>query len=245
VSVPDDDPAVRLPDLEVAAELAREGASPFGRRLTARALLQRFGGEDGATRRRATAALELAGVVAVPSLADAELDRVVTLRRAPPRRAAIPLDRRVRFGAAGLLAIVLLVVVAVLLRNVAGGTGAKVSALPASAPAAAPTAPVTAAAPARTHTAPAAAGTSTIRLRIAPTAPVHVCVADGAGHRIFDGTLTTPLVVRRPSLRVRLGAATARVTANGRPLRVPSAPSGFAVTAGGVTPLAPSARVCT
>jgi hypothetical protein len=138
VSGPEDE--VRLPDLEVASELAREGASPFGRRLTVRALLERFGGEDPATRRRASAALELAGVDLVPPLADAELDGIVTLRRATPRREAVPLERRLRLGAAGLLAIVLLVVVAVLLRDVAGGTGKKASALPASAPATAPTA---------------------------------------------------------------------------------------------------------
>jgi hypothetical protein len=138
VSGPEDE--VRLPDLEVASELARESASPFGRRLTVRALLERFGGEDPATRRRASAALELAGVDPVPALADAELDGIVTLRRATPRREAVPLDRRVRLAAAGLLAIVLLVVVAVLLRDVAGGTGKKASALPASAPATAPAA---------------------------------------------------------------------------------------------------------
>jgi hypothetical protein len=253
---------VRLPDLEVAAELAREGASPFGRRLTARALLERFGGEDPATRRRASAALELAGVVAVPPLEDAELDSFVALRRAAIAPVPVALDRRVRLGAAGLLAIVVLVVVAVLLRHVAGGTGEKAIALPASAPAtatstaaagaatrtsstAATTGAATAGAGATTGAKPAAtAATATVLLRIVPTTPAHLCVVDGTGRTIFNGTLSTPLTVRRSALRFRIGAQSARITANGRPIPVGNADAGFAVTPKGVTPLASNVRVC-
>jgi hypothetical protein len=162
---------VRLPDLEVAAELAREGASPFGRRLTARALLERFGGEDPATRRRASAALEVAGVVAVPPLEDAELDSFVALRRAAIAPVAVALDRRVRIGAAGLLAIVVLVVVAVLLRHVAGGTGQRAIALPASAPATATSTAAAGGAGAMTRAKRAATSTTTVRVRVARPSP--------------------------------------------------------------------------
>ncbi len=141
-------PDVPLADLEAAAELAREGGrSRLGRprQRTARELLTRFGGGDTATRERATAALELAGVIAVPSLREADLDAPVTLRpREAPVPEAVPLDRRIRIGAVGLLALALLVAVALLLHHVVGGSGGqRASALPATATAPATTAPAT------------------------------------------------------------------------------------------------------
>lgn len=63
--------AVPLDDALAGAELAREAATPFGFKRPAHELLAHFGGDGPEGRRRAIAALTLAGVVADPPLVDA------------------------------------------------------------------------------------------------------------------------------------------------------------------------------
>ncbi|ADB52113.1 hypothetical protein [Conexibacter woesei] len=368
---------VPLADAAVADELAREAAGPFGYKRPARELLARFGGEGDDARRRATAALQLSGVVADPPLAEAAPHQFVQLRRAtaapgvapaPPAAAAparadafptadapvppaagsraaaappaagapeaeaappaqpaaarplariagllragysirrrpaagpapdVPRNRRIAAGALGLGALALLMVVVVLLRSLAGDGDETVDALPAgttatqtTAPASTATAPApsrttsaaprthtttappartsrTTAAPARTPTPtpPAPAGTATtatravtdatpkprrrpatVRLRIVPTEPSYVCVADAdSGRTLVNEVLEAPYVVRRPKLILRVGVGTARIDANGRPIRVPVAPGAFELTPAATRPLPGDRLVC-
>lgn len=138
------DSAVPLEDVEAAAELAREAASPFGYKRPASRLLARFDGDPA----RATAALALSGIAADPPLTTARPGQLVQLHQqrvdAPPpadepaelmprrpswamRVAARnapsgPVSREGRFraGAIGLLALVALLIAVVLLRGAIG-----------------------------------------------------------------------------------------------------------------------------
>ena len=331
---------VPLADAAVAEELAREAAGPFGYKRPARELLARFGGQDGDARRRATAALELSGVVADPPLAEAAPHQFVQLRRAgtapagaagaraaasapagepasaaagyratasapagepgpeaeaaPPasarplqriagllrasygvrRRPAagpapdVPRNRRIAAGALGLGALALLMDVFVLLRSLAGDGDETVDSLPAGTTESRTTAPAssTPVAPARTTSATPAAPTrttaaapppaadagprprprpATVRLRVVPTEPSYVCVADAVtGRTLVNEVLEAPYVVRRPKLILRVGVGTARIDANGRPIRVPVAPGAFELTPAGARPLPGDRRVC-
>lgn len=83
-----------------------------------------------------------------------------------------------------------------------------------------------------------------VRLRIEPTEPSYVCVAEDDGTPIFHGMLAEPLTVRRARLRLRIGVGTARITANGRPLAVRVAPSNFLLTPRGARLLPAGQRMC-
>ncbi len=231
-----------LEDVAAAAELAREAASPFGYARPAGELLARFGGDTADARRRATAALTLAGVVADPPLDAAQATHLVHLRRtavdpaamhkpvepAPtPEPAAAPpaqepagegelfprrpswavrvaarhapsgpvgREGRVRAGLVGLLALVALIVAVVLLRGAVGSPGGDRGGdlAPAVTETTAQTAP--ARAPPATTPAPAAAPRRprTVRLRVVPSEPSYLCVADGAGRTLWEGIRTGP-----------------------------------------------------
>lgn len=160
----------RAPRVAATADaygLAREAANPFGRKVAAGVLLERFGGagDDEERRDRTAAALELVGLVADPPLSVAEPHQLVHLRLAAPYaapadqadpvrvgvRAPVPTRGQVRAGALGLLALVVVVAAAMLLRSVAGDGGARISELPAG------TQPTTSAASAPPRTTPAGA----------------------------------------------------------------------------------------
>lgn len=304
---------VSLADAAIGAELALEAATPFGFKRPARELLARFGGEGPEGRRRAIAALELAGVVAEPSLADAQPHQFVQLRRVAPvadeaetapaatgprervaallrsanslRRpradgdaAPVATDRRVKAGALGFGALVVLMVAAVLLRGVAGDRGQTADALPAgTAPAttstastttpratnpattstATTTAPVRRPRPARTTRSappppttttqaapPPASSSRDVLLRVVPSEPAYVCVADGGGRTLLNEVIDEPYTVRRDKLILRVGVATARIHANGRPIRVGTAPGAFELTPGATRELPGEALTC-
>jgi hypothetical protein len=191
----------------------------------------------------------------------------VAARFAPT--APVPRDRRVAAGALGLAALVVLIVAVVLLRGIGGEPGSAARALPADEPqAAAP--PSTRTAPARTvpagattpgrsaaprATTPDTPGTTgatsppqparkTVTLRVVPTQTAYVCIADGGGRTLWEGMLTGPYVARRSKLVLRVGVATAKITANGRPVRVTKAPGAFELTPGAIRELPGDARVC-
>lgn len=294
-------PAVAPEDAAAAAELARAAASPFGYRQPARALLARFGdGPDAA--RRATAALARAGVAAEPPLERAAPEQLVLLRRVGQNREPVTVAprQRLRVAAAGLAALVAVLVASALLRGVVGDGGERASDLPPGAPAAAATT-ATAATPSRTTTATpsrtvatpspddatpaeaAAPGAGTERplsqgdtqsetqgdtrrserdprrggadgaatappravaLRIVPTERSYVCVTDGGGAPLYEGILTEPYAVKRPRLIVRVGVATARITANGRPVPITTAPATVELTRRAIRPLSDDVRYC-
>jgi uncharacterized protein RhaS with RHS repeats len=77
-----------------------------------------------------------------------------------------------------------------------------------------------------------------------------VCVDDGRGNVRFEDNITGPrsFTARRGGrLRINLGRASVRLTANGRRVRIADGPSGagFSFTrAGKATPLAAEQRPC-
>ncbi|HEX8052561.1 MAG TPA: hypothetical protein VF517_06170, partial [Thermoleophilaceae bacterium] len=87
-------------------------------------------------------------------------------------------------------------------------------------------------------------------LRVVPTGPTYVCVDDGRGKVTFEGTIGGPRSFRARRggrLRINLGRAAVRLTANGRRVRVPDGPSGagFSFTrTGRATPLGAEQRPC-
>jgi len=342
------DAGVTVADAAAAERLAQEAATPFGYRRPAGELLAAFGGTGEEERRRATAALALAGVAADPPLTGAAPTQYVQLRRidasapvrsaparpaaASPARPALPepvrpralpaapspsanpapggapesaraaarrspdervaarfapsapvsRDRRIAAGALGLAALAVVMIVAVAVRGGIGGdedsaasalppatetTAAPVRTVPAPPPAAgsagtparrprAAAAPPadSAGAPARRSgaaTAPAASPSpsapsrpQTVRLRVVPSEESYVCIADGAGETIWEGMLTGPYEVRRAKLVIRVGVATASITANGRAVRVTKAPGAFELTPAAIRELPGDEPVC-
>jgi hypothetical protein len=89
-----------------------------------------------------------------------------------------------------------------------------------------------------------------LTLRVAPEGPTYVCVDDGQGRVVFEGTLSAPRsfrAQRRGRLRINLGRAGVRLTANGKRVTVPESSSGagFAFSrTGKATPLPLGQRPC-
>ena len=87
-------------------------------------------------------------------------------------------------------------------------------------------------------------------LRVTPGEPTYVCLDDGRGRKTFEGTLTAPRTFRARRggrLRINLGRAPERLTANGKRVRVPetSTGAGFSFSrTGEATPLAAEQRPC-
>ena len=73
------------------------------------------------------------------------------------------------------------------------------------------------------------AGARRVTLRVAPTERTYVCVDNGAGRVLFEGTLEEPRRFRGRRLRLNLGRRTARIVVNGRAVAIPpgSEPIGF------------------
>lgn len=87
-------------------------------------------------------------------------------------------------------------------------------------------------------------------LRVVPAGPTYVCVDDGRGRVTFEGTISGPRSFRARRggrLRINLGRAAVRLSANGRRVRVPDGPSGagFSFTrTGSATALRAEQRPC-
>jgi len=95
--------------------------------------------------------------------------------------------------------------------------------------------------------APAQAG-----LRLTPTADVYVCLVDADGRALIAGVIYRagdPIPLQRArSMRLALGNSNVEMRVNGRAVEVPpsSEPIGFAISAGGATPLpADQQPICT
>ena len=93
-----------------------------------------------------------------------------------------------------------------------------------------------------------AAAPATLRLRVVPAGATYVCLDDGKGNKVFEGTLTASRTFRRRGgLRINLGRVPARLTANGKRIAVPEGPSGagFAISRTGTAkPLPLGQRPC-
>ena len=83
-----------------------------------------------------------------------------------------------------------------------------------------------------------------MRLRVVPSEEMYVCIGDGAGTTLWEGMLTGPYEARRARLIIRVGVATARITANGRPVRVTTAPGAFELTPTAIRELPGDQLVC-
>ena len=257
------DQFVQLRRAAAAPSAAAASAPPVGRSVA-----------DGATPEPRAAAAAPRGGARVPAA------QRVAARFAPT--APVTSDRRIAAGALGLGALLVVLVLAVALRGLAGDGDSAATALPPDDPAPAAAATATApaaAAPERsergaaeaappTATAPAAAAERSergaaeatppaaahagarrpapraVRLTVVPAEPSYLCVADGAGRTLWEGMRTGPYVVRGPKLIVRVGVASARIAADGRPVRVTTAPGAFELTPRAIRPLPGDAHVC-
>ncbi len=66
---------------------------------------------------------------------------------------------------------------------------------------------------------------TTVKLRVAPTSSTYVCVDRGPGTPTVDQrTLTAPASYRGKRLRVNLGNSSAKVTVNGKRVKIPPSP---------------------
>ena len=83
-----------------------------------------------------------------------------------------------------------------------------------------PTPPPRAQEPARRERPRARAAARTVSLRIAPAESTYVCVLDGTGDVVYEGTLDEPRTFKGRRLRVNLGRRTAAVRLNGRRVRI-------------------------
>ncbi len=85
-----------------------------------------------------------------------------------------------------------------------------------------------------------------VRLRIEPSEETYLCVDDGAGRVLFQGTLSEPRTFRERRLRMNLGRTSAVVRVNGErvPLGGGADSVGFAFTPRGRQPLPEAERPC-
>ncbi len=85
-----------------------------------------------------------------------------------------------------------------------------------------------------------------VRLRIAPTEATYLCVDDGAGRVLFQGTLSEPRTFEQKRLRMNLGRTSAMVRVNGKPVPLGGGSDsvGFAFTPRGRQPLPEAERPC-
>jgi cytoskeleton protein RodZ len=171
---------------------------------------------------------------------------------APPARARPPRERRVAPGGppfgpgtALLLGVLLLLVLFAIigLASGGGGNGKKEASKPPSA---------TKKQGKQQHSgrspAPAPARTPrAVKLKIVPVELTYLCLDDGAGTKLFEGTVTSPQSFRGKRLRINLGRSSARVYVNGKRVQIPltSGPVGYSFSrTGHVTALPLANRPC-
>lgn len=85
-----------------------------------------------------------------------------------------------------------------------------------------------------------------VELQIAPVDATYVCIDNGSGARVFEGTLAEPRTFRARILRLNLGKTSAEVEVNGKPVKIePSTtPVGFEFTPDGEEELPVGERPC-
>ncbi len=74
--------------------------------------------------------------------------------------------------------------------------------------------------------------------------PTFLCVEDGNGKQLFNGTLDGRKVFKAKRVKMNIGLATTRVTVNGKPLEITGSPAGFDITRKAVKPLPLGQRPC-
>jgi cytoskeletal protein RodZ len=100
---------------------------------------------------------------------------------------------------------------------------------------------------ARARTPAPAAVARSVKLKVIPVETTYVCVDDGHGAKVFEGTISKSQSFRRRTLRVTLGRSSARLYVNGKPVRFArgSASVGLALSrTGSARALPPTQRPC-
>ncbi len=69
-------------------------------------------------------------------------------------------------------------------------------------------------------------------VRLVPAEPSYACIVDGAGKRLFGGTLSQRRTLKAKTMRLNIGLSTVSVSVNGRPLRLAGSPSGYLLQVG-------------
>jgi cytoskeleton protein RodZ len=85
-----------------------------------------------------------------------------------------------------------------------------------------------------------------VSLRVIPAVPTYVCVDDGAGKELFEGTISSPQTWRGRRLRINLGKQSAALRVNGRRVALEGGPNpvGFDFTPGSRKELPVGERPC-
>ena len=167
---------------------------------------------------------------------------------APPARTRPPHERRVAgpgmaispglLLAGGVLAVLLLLAIIGLASG--GGGGGKKKPASTAGP---PKAPATAhrSRPAAPPLAPE------VKLKVVPTETTYVCVDDGHGTKLFEGTISTTQTFRGKRLRINMGRSSANVFLNGKPVSFARTAAAVGLSfsrTGRVTPIPPLHRPC-
>ena len=98
------------------------------------------------------------------------------------------------------------------------------------------------------HRPRAAPRARTVRLQLLPSAPVYVCLADGAGRTLIPGRTLNPgqpsPVFTRSRFLVRIGNSAVKLKVNGRTVAVPATPTAanYTITPAGPRPTTRSPR---
>lgn len=269
----DGTPNVSLADAAIAAAIGRAAAQGRGpdRAPTLEQLLAAFGEGEATTdaRARVDAALALAGVAVEPNLRTAAPGQRLTLSTPGMTPASRRSPVLTAIYALGALAAILGTAFAV--SGVLSDDGERVSALTDTEfTVSSVTATTTTAAPPTTTTTATATTTSTtetttaaekraaekrrreraaakktVTVRVqAPTGGTFLCVDDGDGNSLFNGTLGTKETFKGKRILLNIGLATTRVTVNGKEIPLSGSPTGLDVTPKGVKPLPLGSRPC-
>ena len=93
----------------------------------------------------------------------------------------------------------------------------------------------------------APAAPRTLKLKVIPAEATYLCLDDGKGTKLFEGTISTPQTFHEKRMRILLGRSSANLYVNGSRLRFPRTADvvsySFSRT-GHATPLPPGQRPC-
>ncbi len=89
-----------------------------------------------------------------------------------------------------------------------------------------------------------AAARRLVTVRLTPAAATFLCVDDGAGRQLFNGTLSTSRTFKGRRVRLNVGLASTRVTIDGKPYALSGSPAGVDITRTGAVPLPLGNRPC-
>ncbi len=81
-------------------------------------------------------------------------------------------------------------------------------------------------------------------VRLTPSEPTFLCVDDGAGRTLFNGTLSSRKTFTGKRVRLNVGLGSTRVSINGKRYMLSGSPAGVDITPDRRTPLPLGQRPC-